>query len=332
MGGWGKGKGGKWGWGKGWSKGQEKKSPPSLPEDFAVDTEARYKGTVESYWKWHGYGFIKPEQTGLVPGDKLFIHWSSIQTEDRFPFLLKDQEVEFGLQKWTEGWGEKKTLTLRGKKITMPGGANIAVQESVDKEKKTFVGAQNLRYSGKLKFFNPMKGFGYITLDEGYKFEGETVPTEIKVEGSEINAGGKRTRMKLENLAVEFGIVKNRKGTDFLAYNVTLPGGIAVTKETVEHKQVIDGSTCQGEISYYSWQQGWGFITPAPGVVLPEIVKTKLAAMVEALKAKGKTVQQENALYFTKTDVNQGVKAAKGLAVTFTLYTDDKGAGACNIH
>merc|ERR1719324_1525748 len=135
------------------------------------------------------------------------------------------------MQKWTEGWGDKKTLTLRGKKITMPGGANIAVQEGVDKEKKTFVGAQNLRYSGKLKFFNPMKGFGYITIDEGYKFEGETVPTEIKVEGSEINAGGKRTRTKLENLAVEFGIVKNRKGTDFLAYNVTLPGGIAVTKE-----------------------------------------------------------------------------------------------------
>jgi len=322
-GGWGK----KGGYGKGWGK--ERKPPPGLPEDFVVDETARITGIVETYYKWHGYGFIKPETPGAVPNDKIFVHWSSIQTNDRFPFLMKDQAVEFNMVKWTEGMGETKIQTLRAKQVTMPGGAPIAVQDDLDSEKKTFVGGQILRYTGHLKFYNPSKGFGYVTLDAGFKLD-EPVPTELKVEDSEVNAGGQRPKTKLENIKVEFGIVKNRRG-QFLAYNMTLPGGHPLTKENVEHKQVLGDQTYQGVISFYNWQQGWGFVVPSDPTALPDAVTEKLAQMAADTKAKGKTVQHEHGLYFSRADVQPTCKAAKDLAVTFTLYTDDKGAGACEI-
>eukprot|EP00929_Paragymnodinium_shiwhaense_P045023 TRINITY_DN23057_c0_g1_i3.p1 TRINITY_DN23057_c0_g1~~TRINITY_DN23057_c0_g1_i3.p1 ORF type:complete len:120 (+),score=20.96 TRINITY_DN23057_c0_g1_i3:68-427(+) len=95
-GGYGKG----WGWGKG--SGMPRKSALAIPEDHVIDKEARYTGTVSTYYKWKGYGFIKLSQEGVVPHDTIFVHWSNVQTDDRFPFLVKDAQVEFGLFKWME--------------------------------------------------------------------------------------------------------------------------------------------------------------------------------------------------------------------------------------
>mmetsp|Transcript_73506 Transcript_73506/g.204240 ORF Transcript_73506/g.204240 Transcript_73506/m.204240 type:complete len:335 (+) Transcript_73506:1-1005(+) len=331
-GGWGKG-----GWGNGFGKGfvkgwgkQEKRSPPSIPEDFVVDTETRYKGTVDSYYKWQGYGFIKLDQAGVVPNDKIFVHWSNIQSNDRFPFLPNGYEVEFNILRWTEGWGANKTLTLRAKNVTAPGGSPIQVQDGIDAEKKTFVGAQTLRYSGKLKFYQPSRGFGYVTLDEGYKFD-EPLPTDLRVEEAEMNCGGRRPTMRMVDLTVEFGIVKNRRG-NFLAYNLTLPGGAVLSKENLEHRTTLEGQLYNGTVSFYNLRQGWGFITPSASQPLPPTVAAKLEQAVAEAKAKGKTIKQENALYFIKSDVLQGCKIAQDFEVTFELYTDDKGAGACKVH
>merc|ERR1712061_315149 len=156
----------------------------------------------------------------------------------------------------------------------------------------SFVGGQHLRYTGKLKFYCPQKG--------------------------------------MENLNVEFGIVKT-KGGQVMVDNMTLPGGIHLTQENLEGRRVGDGTKFSGTVSSYSWKQGWGFIAPDPSSVFPNNVQAHISKMQEDTKARGKTAATPNALYFRKTDLTKGCKVWKGTHVTFRVYVDEKGAGACDI-
>merc|ERR1712113_982877 len=127
--------------------------------------------------------------------------------------------------------------TLRAKFVTMPGGSNIAVQDEEDAKNKTFVGGQNLRYTGTLKWYSPQKNMGSVTLDEGYALDAD-VPKQLQVEEQEVNCGGKRPKMKLENVAVEFGIYKNKKG-QYRVYNMCLPGGAIMGRENIEGRVAL---------------------------------------------------------------------------------------------
>merc|ERR1719379_372819 len=175
----GKGKGG-----KGWKKG-----PKTISKDMGekIDTAATYTGTVEKYSKFSGFGFIKLAQAGLVPGDKVYVYYKSIETTDRFPQLVQDMQVQFGLHKYKTGSG----TAVRAKHVCMPGGGTIAIQDDLDAQKKEFVGGQNLRYTGTLKFYRARQGYGYVTMDKGFK-TAETIPEEIRVEEAEVNSGGKK--------------------------------------------------------------------------------------------------------------------------------------------
>eukprot|EP00913_Durusdinium_trenchii_P014260 g13378.t1 len=62
-------------------------APSVLPDDFTVDKDARYTGSVIDFNKWRGFGHITMDEKGVVPGDKVFVHWKNIQTDDRFPRL-----------------------------------------------------------------------------------------------------------------------------------------------------------------------------------------------------------------------------------------------------
>mmetsp|Transcript_54043 Transcript_54043/g.149866 ORF Transcript_54043/g.149866 Transcript_54043/m.149866 type:complete len:239 (-) Transcript_54043:99-815(-) len=223
-GGWGKG-----GWGKGWGKGQGGKGwgggkggrsnrPPPLPADFQVDPSITYTGTVIAYYKFQGYGFIVPDQKGVIPNDKVFVLWKSIISNDRYPYLQKDMKVQFNIQ-IVEKNGERD---LQAAAVAGLGGAPVMVQDEAD-QKKNFVGGQNLRYTGSLKFFIPKQGYGYIKIDPGYQYDQEGVPEEIRVETTEMNCGGANPRY-MEDVEVEFGIWVTTRGT-FKAYNVTLRGG-----------------------------------------------------------------------------------------------------------
>ncbi|CAE8651102.1 unnamed protein product, partial [Polarella glacialis] len=308
------------------------KKIPNVPADFTVDPEARYAGKVTYYNKWKGYGFVEMSEKGLVPEDRVFVQWRNIQSEDRFPFLVKDMEVELGLMKWTERGGWSSGTTLRAKTVTMPGGALIALQNSVDAEKKSFVGGQDLRYTGKLKFYDPRAGFGYVSLDPGFTVE-EGVPGDLRVERAEVNAGARQPIM-MDNMDVEFGIWKTRRGA-YKVYNMTLPGGIAMTQEVLEHRAVVSQESFAGEVSIWNYRQGWGFIKAAAGVSFPAAVQEKLAQQTQSAQSRaekrGKTTTQEELLYFRRGDLKQGVRLESGNAVSFQLYTDDKGAGACEI-
>lgn len=307
--------------------------PEAVSASLDIDKEARYLGTVLSYYKWSGYGFIVPSQPGLVPSGRLYVNWSNIMSEDRYPHLLKGMNVEFGLMKKKEKRHDG-VLALRARMVTLPGGDNIALQDDIDAQKKTFVGAQHARYTGTLKFYNPLKGFGYITMDEssrrGLRADTvEEVPRELRVEEQEVNAGGKRPR-RMENVAVEFGIVRTRNG-DFMAYNMTMTGGKPLLTNTIENRQILGPRTYTGTLTSWNWRQGWGFVTPEASQRLPPQVLTKMSKMVEHAKNKGKS-DVEKVLYCRRSDFGPGARPETGLQVTFQVYTDDKGAGAFEIH
>lgn len=310
-------------------------TPAGAPAAPAGDSDSRHTGVVAFYSKLRGYGFITPSEPGVAPDDRLFVHWRNIQSEDRFPFLVKGMEVEFGVMKW-RGVGRNGQAALRAKTVTLPGGANVCVQDELDAQKKTFVGPQDSRYTGVLKFYNARAGYGYITVDSqfvGQGEEGNQVPTEVRVERAEVNAGGKQAQW-MQNLSVEFGIWKTARG-DCKAYNVTLPGGRAMTQAALENRQAVGAQTFRGEVTVWNWRQGWGFIKPDSAVPLPPNVQAKLTqqtqAAAEKATARGKTASNEELLYFRRQDVKMGTQLQRNTQVMFSLYVDDKGAGAYEV-
>lgn len=298
----------------------------SSTANFHFDSEARYRGVVSCYWKWKGYGFITPSEPGVVPGDWLFLHWSNIQTDDRYPSLVKGMEVEFGLMKWRD---KNQNLSLRAKYVTRPGGVTVAIQEELDSSMKTFVGGQHMRYRGVVKFYNPKTGYGYVTRDDASGLDPE-VPKELRLEEQEVNAGGKKLKRFIDGIQVEFGIWRSPKG-HYNVYNMTLPGALPITDANLEHRRVIGSELHIGTVTYWNWNQHFGLIRPSNAKGLPQEVHAKLREMQQAAQLRGKTVSAEPLLYFRKADLAKDCNPREGLSVSFKLYIDNKGAGASEV-
>jgi cold shock CspA family protein len=208
--------------GKGKGKGN---AASTVPPNFKVNPSKRYTGTVTNFWKFKGYGFITPDEPNIIPGaDRVFAFWKDISSSDRFPSLQQGAPVQFSLQKVDEHGVAK----LRAANITGQSGEELTFQDESD-GKKTYVGGQNLRYTGKLKFFSPKNGFGYIEIDDGYDYGEFTVPKELRVETAEMNCGGQHPARQ-NDVQVEFGIWQTKKGA-FKAYNVTGSGGTHLTAQ-----------------------------------------------------------------------------------------------------
>jgi len=312
----GKGKGGGW-----------KKGPKTVKGDEAekIDTTATYTGTVEKYNKFKGYGWIKLDTAGVVPEDKLFVYYKSIESEDRFPQLLQDMKVQCSVHKYKSQGG----TAVRAKHVALPGGGSVAVQDKEDADKKAFVGGQNLRYTGELKFYRSKQGYGYVKMDPGFKTD-EPVPEEIRVEEAEMNCGGKKP-FGLKEIKVEFGIWKTKKGA-FKAYNMTLPKGVPISKEAIENRKIVSPTLFKGTIVRNMWKKGFGYIECATGQKIPANVTSKMSAMKKDTESKGKKVTDGDVLYFRTADIEENKWLKKSQEVQFKIYMDDKGVGACEIH
>jgi len=313
---------GQWGQSQGkWSSSSSSSGPPSVSDDFPIDKDKRYTGTVMNYFKFQGYGFIKPADPELVPGGQLYVGWNNIQTEDRFPFLMKDMEVEFGLMKWKDHANDGATK-LRAKTVTLPGGGTIAVQAQED-SKRDFMGGQLARFSGSLKFYNPSRNFGYVALDENLCQDRELdLPRDVCVEEDEVNCGGKRPKW-MDNLDVEFGLFKNSEGK-IMAHNMTLPGGKPITVGTLVNREEFGDTVYYGKISFLHWRDSWGLIAL-------EALSTAPAAVREKVQQVANDKKQEPSLYFAGTDVANGTWPKMGMRVAFRLYMDSKGPGAMDV-
>merc|ERR1712150_405877 len=102
-----------------------------------------------------------------------------------------------------------------------------------------------------------------------------------------------------------------------------------------ENRSDMQG-TYTGTIAKYIFKQGWGFILPDDPDSLPPEAKKALANSNAEAKAKadekGKELQTENCIYFRKPDVDPELYPLhEGTPVSFEVYMDDKGLGACNI-
>ncbi|CAE8646269.1 unnamed protein product, partial [Polarella glacialis] len=119
------------------------------------------------------------------------------------------------------------------------------------------------------------------------------------------------------------------------AYDVTLPGGLPLTQEALENRQLVGGQTYLGEVTLWNMSQGWGFIRADSSMPLPPHVQARLTQQtkvaLQRAAARGKHGSEEELLYVRKTDVREGVQLDKGFAVMFKLYVDDKGVGACDV-
>merc|ERR1712232_381076 len=298
--------------------------------NFQVDQKARYIGTVAFYHKFRGYGFLELHQKGVVPNDKIFVHWKELCSDDRFPILTKDLEVECSISMQRE-W-RSNGQTLRAKRVTSIGGMNLSLQDDEDAKEKTFVGGQHLRYTGMLKFFTPRHGFGWVLMDEGYDVPPD-VAREVRVDREEVNAAGQDAPF-MQNLAVEFGIWKDtRTGkTIYKVYNMTLPGGHPLTQDALENRISMGPQSYSGKVGIWNWRAGWGFIKVDEGLTLPPRVLAKLAQQVQAARARGRQISDDKMLYFRRADVSTpGAILRQGMAVTFAVYIDDKGAGASDV-
>mmetsp|Transcript_63502 Transcript_63502/g.163432 ORF Transcript_63502/g.163432 Transcript_63502/m.163432 type:complete len:202 (-) Transcript_63502:173-778(-) len=100
------------------------------------------------------------------------------------------------------------------------------------------------------------------------------------------------------------------------------------TKMEQENRQVMDGAF-SGTVFMYNVKQGWGFIKPDNVDELPLEVQAKLTEQAAATLEKGK--EAESVLYFRKPDMVDGFKAIKDCPVSFSVYIDDKGAGATDV-
>eukprot|EP00439_Symbiodinium_sp_Y106_P036570 s1909_g4.t1 len=93
--------------------------------------------------------------------------------------------------------------------------------------------------------------------------------------------------------------------------------------------QPVLGGTFSGTITAYNKKFGWGFILPDNVEELPEEAQIKIAEASEQAVSNGKSAQ--SLLYFRKPDITEGCEADREKACTFSLYVDDKGAGALEL-
>lgn len=100
-----------------------------------------------------------------------------------------------------------------------------------------------------------------------------------------------------------------------------------------ENREVLGEDTYSGTIQRYNLKQGWGFVMPDNPNELPQQVVQKLDEANKEAEDVGKQVSDEHLLYFRKPDVNHadGFKLKSDVPVTFNVYVDDKGAGACEV-
>ncbi len=108
------------------------------------------KGTVKFFNAQKGFGFVQREDGG----EDVFVHISAVERA--------------GLESLAEGQGLEFTLVDRGGKISASDlvvvGDVIPVEKREDAPQRELTGE---KATGTVKFFNAMKGFGFITRDDG---------------------------------------------------------------------------------------------------------------------------------------------------------------------
>lgn len=196
------------------------KSFTSSPSKRQFSTGEKTKGVVKWFDKKKGYGFIIPSDGS----DNLFVHHTDIANVEGFRFLTENEEVEY-----VEGGDAGKRMA---KDVTVLAGPPM--------------NADGTKHLGLVKWFDPKKGFGFVTPNDGSE--------DIFVHYTDVHCEGFAFLKDRET--VEFNVAINEQNGQRIAKDVTGPDGAPCTSRPPRQQNFDDGYG--GHDHDYSQDSGYG--------------------------------------------------------------------------
>jgi len=298
--------------------------------------ENKVKGTVVRFFRGRGFGFIKPE----AGGKEVFVHWEDLVTDDHWPFVKRDTEVEYVLEENDGKYAAKEVTLVDGEKIP------IFVKPYENRE----VNKEDI-YTGTVKFFDGRKGFGFVTPDEEISWENTSSGDGLFFSRDAFiatNAGKGMVLRVRDGLRVSFKIYKDEKGLgacevqnedqtplecvprkdggsrkrkrkrgDTGKKNTKKVKTVAKTKDELIAEREVDedDNVYTGTVMFYKQHKEFGFIK-----------------IEEEITFKDTTISEK--LYVMKEDIvcdSEDVGLTSGSEVMFKIYKDSKGLGAAEV-
>jgi len=174
-----------------------------------------YTGRVIMFKKQRGFGYIEPD-AGSNLGEKVFCHWKSIKTNDKWPTLEEGMRVSFKAER-----DEKDPNRWKATEVYTEDGEAVGDGEEEEEEEESVNYLLNgKKFKGMVKSWNKSSGVGLIKVDE----KGVWPLKGVKVDQDDVHAINEPPSLR-PGIRVEFQISKDDETGIYEAKNVCAPGG-----------------------------------------------------------------------------------------------------------
>jgi CspA family cold shock protein len=205
----------------------------------AREVGATLTGKVKRYSIKNGFGFIAVHDGG----EDCFVHQSEIQT-DGFRCLQEGAEVQFEF-----GFHQGKPNAV---KVCGPGGAPLTFYKSRI-EAMTAECKQDGGKTGRVKWFNQAKGFGFIIADDA-------VNLDVFFDAKQVQGG----QVLSEGMHVRYDDMVSERDQRHTAMNVRINEESYATFSAAAGASLPEGVE-KGVIKFWDEARGFGFILPEAG-------------------------------------------------------------------
>jgi len=177
-------------------------APIEVEKNVPVETK-RVTGTVKLYMSRKGYGFIS---TPGVADRDVFVHWKDLDAKQGVgcPILKRGQKVTMNVKQRD---GNPVAVEVRDE-----NGAQLASDATrPESDWKREFASKNV-YTGIIKFFNQIKGYGYLKHDGITTEDGTKVTEDLFFHSKDVLTSNGRYTSIPKGAAVEFQLYKDEKG------------------------------------------------------------------------------------------------------------------------